>query len=490
MRPSRICTLIGITIAVVMPLVTVPAAWASHCDGIDQWQRIPGTNDIARNPSPPFGDGNQIRNPLRTACDNTSDAVHAAAQTARDAAQRIVNTVFGAISTAITDANQLGQWLSDANNAAGKAVSDFASCPSPDAQQLYDNIKNQRASAQRVRGQADQQDRNAQSALNTCKSQVDSQFSTLCDGAYTGPHGTFQTVSASAQGVMNADDAALNALKALKCVAGCGKHAEIVVPTVSVGPAERVKVPPLQFDVCSHWTGGRFSAHLEAEASGDVAAKGGGRVSAREARGRFRGGAGVEAHLSGGVEADLPKCDQTETITIPPPGYCVWQIDILLPELKKLKIVPPEVTPPQVRVQVPRKTVRYISGVKKAQCAQEAKVCTGVTVGAHVGLGDDPTSLAQCTQWADAGCANPPFGLEPDYSVISVPDPADATVTWSGGRVNPGSVKVDLSKGEFKVACRPSEFSFWRPGPVHMGKRHVQTPLCIAPSFGDVVANP
>ena len=55
---------LGVMVAV--SLIAAPPARASHCDGIDQWSRNPVTNEILRD-----FQGNQIRNPLRTACDAT-----------------------------------------------------------------------------------------------------------------------------------------------------------------------------------------------------------------------------------------------------------------------------------------------------------------------------------------------------------------------------------------------------------------------------------
>ena len=48
------------------------------------------------------------------------------------------------MKTLVPFVNQINQWLNDANNAAKKTVSDFTSCPSPAAQNLYNDLKSKR----------------------------------------------------------------------------------------------------------------------------------------------------------------------------------------------------------------------------------------------------------------------------------------------------------------------------------------------------------
>lgn len=71
-----------------------------------------------------------------------------------------------------------------------------------------------------------------------------------------------------------------------------------------------------------------------------------------------------------------------------------------------------------------------------------------------------------------------------------MPDVANATVSWSSGKVKPGSAKVDLTKGDFKAACNVQEITGYKPGTVQTGKREINTGICLAPQFGNVVANP
>jgi hypothetical protein len=377
----------------------------------------------------------------------------------------------------VAGANQLNQFLNTPRNAATKAAHDFAGCPSNDAQQLYNQLKAQRAQAEQIRNAARQENQAVQAARQTCLNRTGN--SPLCNGAYSGL--PFAGQEAAAQGVMNADDAALTALRALKCMTGCGQYAKVSVPSVTVGAPEKIKVTGAQFDVCTHFGGGSFSAKFE----GDASVSGGGTASTTGARAGGRMTAGGQMS----VAVDAPKCDQTQTITVPPPGYCELKIDVLLPQLKNLKIVPPDVAPSSLQINVPSKPVKYISGVNVGSCEESVKVCTAASAGATIRLGDNPRAIAQCTQTANAGCAKPLFGLHPETSTVDVPDPANATVSWSGGTISPGSAKVDLTRGDLKVSCGMKDVYVWKPGPVTIGHRDVQTQLCLAPRFGNVVGN-
>lgn len=306
-------------------------------------------------------------NPARTTCDRTPHP---------PSAQDIVNQVFAAVrGAAVAGANQITQWGNEVRNAANKTGNDFAGCPSNAAQQTYDTVKSDRAKAQAVRDQARQQDEAAKTARQNCSNQTGG--SPLCNAAYN--ELPFAGQAVAAQAVMDAADAALNSLRALKCVAGCGSQAKVVVPTVTAGPFVPVKLGGQEVQVCSQWSGGKLTAHLEASASASVAASGGTQVKAVSAGGSAQGGMMVSGKVSGGVDADIPKCERTETVKLPAPGYCAWKVDVLLPHLKNLKLVPPEVTPADVKVNVPSKQVKYVSGVTTGQCSQQTKVCTGVS---------------------------------------------------------------------------------------------------------------
>ena len=134
--------------------------------------------------------------------------------------------------------------------------------------------------------------------------------------------------------------------------------------------------------------------------------------------------------------------------------------------------------------------MKYVSGAKARSCDEPVRACTGVAVGAQISLNDNPRAMAQCTQTVDVGCAKPAFGLHEEVSTIDVPDLGNATVSWSGGKIKPGSVKIDLTRGDLRAACTMKDVYVSKPGAVTRGHRDIQTGLCLAPQFGNLVANP
>src|SRR5664279_442232 len=123
----------------------------------------------------------------------------------------------------IAGANQIDQWRRDADAAARKKVTDFASCPSPDAQRLYDELKGKRDQAQATRNQAAQAVADADAALANCmRTWPDGPNgvpASPCRATYGGL--PFKGIRDSAQAAVDSLNAAMNALKALKCIAGC-----------------------------------------------------------------------------------------------------------------------------------------------------------------------------------------------------------------------------------------------------------------------------
>jgi hypothetical protein len=381
------------------------------------------------------------------------------------AVQQLINQAFQSVSqVVIQNAEKINQWKSEALAAAQKTAKDFTGCPSNAAQNLYNNLKNNRASLQQIIAAATVADQQAQAARQTCKNTVPNTatFKTACDVAYNNL--PFVGIKVSAQAALNAVNAALNLLKNLKCISGCSKTATLVFPTVSIQPGEPQTV---DIRVCSEWEPGQFTFNAD---SGN-------------------------GELSASALAKLPKCNATKTFRL---AGCEWKLDVLLDNLKRIRLIPPEVQLPQVKLEVPTSSVRYISGFNQS-CSQPFKICKQFTSSGTVtfDLGANPIASLQsalqsitgtCTQEITVGCLNPVFGLTPVYSTIQVPDPTKAKITWTDGRLNPGSIMVDIT--QFRTACTPRPLRIPGPPKIIIGKQVVNFPfLCLQPQFSNLVAN-
>lgn len=381
--------------------------------------------------------------------------------------QQLINQAFQAVNnTVIQYANQVNQWKNEAIAAAQKTADDFTGCPSSAAQNLYNDLVDKRTKLNGVVAQATAAEAQAIAARASCYNLVGNNtvFRAGCTAAYNSL--PFAAIKASAQAALAAVNSAIAVLKALKCISGCNQTAKLVFPTVSVkaGPPQ----PGPSITVCTQWTPGQFSYNID-PGNGD---------------------------LSASVYAKLPKCATTKTFSA---VGCEWDINLLLPVLKRLNLVPPAVEIRDLTLNVPNQSVQVITGFTQS-CSQPLEVCTQVNASANIsfGLGTDPiTSLKnamqsvnqQCAQRTTVGCLNPPFGIAPVFSTIQLPNPTRASISWRG-RISPGSVTVDLTRGEFSVACKAKPLSIPGLPQITTGKQVLTFPfLCLQPQFKNLVAN-
>lgn len=412
-------------------------------------------------------------------------------QQAGNAAKKAVDDFFSDLKNrAIADGDKVGQWKQDAEAAARKTAADFASCPSPDAQALYDDLKAKRQKALSVREAAARAISDADRALSDClRTWPDGPGgvpASPCRASYNNL--PFRGIRDAAQAAMDALDRALAALRALKCVAGCDAYVNIVYPTCltevvnAIGKGGQAGMAVAfegaraaeaalggrggTLDICVAWDPGSFSANWD---SGD-------------------------GQLSAGVKAKLPKCTRWEKI---PVSWCTnWDVTLILPRLKAAKLVPPEVALGDVKLDVPRRDVSWTTVSKAPGCDQPVQVCKRASGNLTFDTGADPlTALrslqGKCTESATIGCGQPPFGLAADRHTATIPDPAHAKLSWGGGKIKPGSIVVDLTKGEFSVACKTTGGPGAPGGAGFDCKPEVlQTRFCKQPRWGSLVGNP
>jgi hypothetical protein len=379
----------------------------------------------------------------------------------------MINQAFQTVAnTTIQYANQVNQWKNDALAAAQKTAEDFTGCPSPAAQNLYNSLLDHRSKLNTVIAQATAAEVQAIAARANCFNLVGSNdvFRAGCVAAYNSL--PFAGIKSSAQAALAAVNAAITVLKALKCVSGCNQSARLVFPTVSVQAGSSQPGPSIT--VCTQWTPGQFSYNADT-------------------------GPG---ELTASVTAKLPKCAATKTYNL---VACDWDIELLLPALKRLELVPPSVQIRDITINVPTQNVQVISGFNN-NCNQPLEVCTQVNASANIsfGLGTDPiTSLKnamqsisqQCTQKTTVGCLNPPFGITPTTSTLQIPDPTRASISWSG-RITPGRVTVDLTRGEFRASCKAKRLEIPGLPKITIGKQVINFPfLCLQPQLKNLVAN-
>lgn len=430
--------------------------------------------------------------PATSQLPDVGKAVNQAAGTVKKAVDDFFSDVKNRV---IAGAGQIDQWRRDAAAAAQKKATDFASCPSPDAQRLYDELKGKRDQAQATRNQAAQALADADAALANClKTWPDGPGglpASPCRATYGGL--PFRGIRDSAQAAVDAFNASMNALKALKCITGCNRTAGVDYPScslagapgggpvhVNVGGATASAARPSMigssalasgngFDVCVEWDPGSFKAVWNP------------------------GPDGVQA----GVDLRYPKCKRT--IHVPGTICASWDITLILPKLKELKLVPLDVQAGEVKIELATQTISYVTVEQAASCSQEAVLCTGVSTGiitmppAILPLDLARTMGPLCVTKTFAGCLQPAFGLNVVNKTAGVPDPSQGTVSWKGPKIKAGSVKIDFTRPEFSIACRQQG-----PGPntggapsVNCSNKHLDLPfLCLDPRWGSVVGNP
>jgi hypothetical protein len=394
-----------------------------------------------------------------------------------------IDQFFGNLKNKVIDgANQLQQWKNEAEAAARKTVSDFTDCPSPAAQNLYNDLKQKLNRVREVKRLAEEEDRKAQEARNNCKKVLPAG---ACDTAYNGL--SFKATAAAAAGTIGTLETAMNALKNLKCPSGCNRTGKILYPyfqllatqagnfpSTAMVPVGGINVPTptpnvsriLDISYCSAWNPGSFQANWDA---------GNGEFSAE-------------------VRAKLPECRETKKLSC----CSEWDLAVVLPKLQKLNLIPPDVKISDLKISIPNKNITVISGVRAASCNQTVKVPkrfqqTGTFINVTPNNSPLNISLANYTvaEWADIGCASPAFGLEPISNTTSVPDITRVKFEWQGVKVKTGSVEVDMTKPEFKGTCKKgcsTTINIPEPQPK---KGSLDLPwACLEPRFVNVVAQP
>ncbi len=374
-------------------------------------------------------------------------------------------------NTVVNNAEKLNAWQTDAENAAQKTAKAFTDCPSPAAQNLYNDLTNKLQQAREVKRLADEADRQGQDARDNCKRTT--RLNAQCDASYNTL--SFKATSAAAAKTITSLERAITVLKGLKCASGCNRTGRIVYPTIQFGERmakvvdiARIPVPPFgsvpvpyvnEVTYCSSWRRGSFWANWDAGNSEFDA----------------------DFHLR------LPKCEKTNTISV-----CTeWDLNLLLPRLQKLNIVPPIVSVSDLKVEIPNKNFSLISGVKQVNCNKPIKVARRSTVTLNLEISSNPLSVltGQGQEMVEIGCAEPAFGLEPISNDVSLPDLTKVRISWKGITVKGGYIEIDMTKPEFQGMCKKGLGSSIKVPTITVGKGYLDLPnVCLQPRFIDLVA--
>lgn len=345
-------------------------------------------------------------------------------------AQEILNQFFKDLTNkTIEGADQLNNWLNDARDNARKTARDFTDCPSPVAQRIYDELKNKREKAIGVRDAAERENSRAEQAERECERSPGANipgYVALCRTAYNGL--PFRGIKDTANSVIGAIDYALAVLRGLKCVKCDGNGSlAITVPTLEKWELTRPSSPP-SIEVCTRWEG------------------------------NFSYSVGTEG-LSAQVRDALPRCTRKQRI-----NFCDWDITLLVPELKRLNIVPPNTV--SVRIEsIPTKRIEVITGLRQDNCREQLRLCTRVagSVTVPFDTGSDPINSlrsamasieANCQEQTSVACTDPPFGLTPITSTIDVPDYSRVRISWETPCGPAPAIEVDLTQRNFHLACK------------------------------------
>lgn len=367
----------------------------------------------------------------------------------------------------IANADKLAGWKNDAGNALNKTAKDFTDCPSPAAQNLYDDLKRKLEQAKETERLANEADRQAVEARENCKRTT--RLNNQCDASYNSL--SFRATAGAAAATAESLQKAIKALKELKCPSGCNKTGRIVYPNIQspIG-MEIVKVPapplgpvPVPFvkeiTYCSSWRRGEFWLNWD---SGN-------------------------GEFSGNWDLKLPKCEKTNTISV-----CTdWDLNLLLPKLQKLNIVPPNVSISDFKVEVPNKNINVISGIKQTNCNKPIKIAKRYSITLNLELGSNPLQVLpkQGEDMVEVGCAEPAFGLEPISNNASVPDLTKVRISWKGITIKGGYIEIDMTKPELQATCKKGFGSSIKVPAVNIGKGYLDLPyVCLQPRFIDVVA--
>lgn len=376
----------------------------------------------------------------------------------------------------IANADKLADWKNEAQNAAQKTANDFTSCPSPQAQQFYDDLKNKMAQAKETERLANEADRQAIEARENCKRTT--KLNAACDASYNSL--SFKATATSARATAEALQKALAALKSLKCASGCNKNAQIVYPTIQKSGEETVTLRELlgpgiplaylwipyppnslpdEYLFCTKWRPGYFWADWDA------------------GNGEF----------SGEFQAKLPTCERWESV-----GGCKeWDLSSLLPQLQKLKIVPPEITVDDLKVEIPNKSINVVKEVKQVRCTKPIKVPKRASLNLSIELSSNPLEITpqEGQEMVEIGCAEPAFGLQATMGKASFPDPTKARISWKGIRTRTGYVEIDLTKPDFEATCKSRYPTSITLPTFKVTKSSLNLPwACLQPRMVDVIA--
>lgn len=376
--------------------------------------------------------------------------------------EQVVQQAFEVVAgRTLSVLNQLNTWRTSAEQWGEQTANDWGSCPSPGAQQSYNQLRTWKSNVEVAIGQANQVLQQAQDARQTCTDLTGN--SVLCGSTFNDlpVHGWLTTLNATEASV----EASMATMRLLKCTDGCRRTASLPVPTVEIEPTGfyTFRNPGiLRAEVCTRMDMGEIGFSPEAVASGTV---------------------------SQIVEAEGPSCTRSETLSI-----CTnWDLDGLLAQLQRLRLVPPSVG--TIALNVPMRSQEVVSGVQQARCRRPLQVCVPngeltISVNPLEGIFLDPEG--QCNGRLDVVCQDPPFGLEPAIQQIEVPDLTQAEVTWTGRR--PGRIIIDLTRRDFDGLCLGggrTRLRIPRPPTITMGRTSLDLPfLCTQPNLRDVVANP
>jgi len=382
-------------------------------------------------------------------------------ETSGPSVAQLVQQAFGTVSgSTLPVLNQLNTWRTSAEQWGEQTASDWGSCPSPAAQQSYNQLQTWRSNVAAATTQANQVLQQAQDARQSCNELTGN--SLLCGSTFNDlpVHGWLATLGATEASLF----ASMTAMRQLKCTDGCRRTASLPVPTVEVEPngSYTFRNPGiLSAEVCTRMDMGEVG---------------------------FNPGAVASANLSQIVEVEAPSCSRSETLSI-----CTnWDLDGLLAQLQRLRLVPPSVG--TINVNVPNRTIDVVSGVRRARCRRPLQVCVPngeLTISANPLEGLFLETDGQCNGRLEVTCQDPPFGLEPAMQRTEVPDLTQAEVTWTGRR--PGRIIVDLTRRDFQGLCLGggrTALRIPRPPTVSMGRTSLDLPfLCTQPNLRDVVAN-
>jgi len=343
--------------------------------------------------------------------------------------QDILNQFFGHLAPRIEGDDQLPNWLNEARDLANKTASNFEGCPSDAAQGFYNGLKNKRERAIGIRDAAERENSRAESAERDCQHSPGANipgYAALCRTAYNGL--PFRGIKDTANSVIGAIDYALAVLRGLRCVRCTGNGSlAITVPTLEKWELTRPSSAQ-GLEVCTRWEG------------------------------NFSYSVGTEG-LSAQIQNALPRCTRKQRI-----NFCDWDITLLVPELKRLNIVPPNAG--SVRIEsIPTKRIEVITGLRQDNCREQLRLCTRVagsmTVPFDTG-GDPVNSLrsamasieAHCQEQTSVACTDPPFGLTPVTSTIDVPDYSRVRISWETPCGPSAAIEVDLTQQNFHFACK------------------------------------